>query len=231
MNNKMIISPSVACCPLERLEAHLAELDELGIDMLHVDIMDGEFVSNYCLGTEFVTLLHRICDMTLDIHLMTQRPDLKLNYFDLCERDIVTIHAESTQHVQKALAEIHARGAKAGLAVNPATPLEQCRWVLDDIDLLLVMTINPGFAGQKLVPQTLEKLAQAKALLNAAGSEALLSVDGNVSFVNAEKMSRAGANVFVAGTSSLYSKGHTLSDNYTALMSAIIAGRERKNDT
>lgn len=221
------LSPSLACCPLERLEAHVRELEELGADMLHVDIMDGDFVANYCLGTEFVPLLHRITRLPLDIHLMVQRPEQKIDYFDIGLRDYMVVHAESTPHVQKALAAIHARGAHAGLALNPATPLEACRWVLDDVDLLLIMTINPGFAGQRLVAQTLEKLHSARAMLDAAGSAALLEVDGNVSFENAEKMSRCGADVFVAGTSSLYAKGASLAQNYEKLRQAIAAGKGR----
>ena len=193
MSKAAYLSPSLACCPLERLEAHVRELEQLGADLLHVDIMDGDFVANYCLGTEFVPLLHRITRLPLDIHLMVQRPEQKIAYFALAPRDFVTVHAESTPHVHKALAAIRAQGARAGLALNPATPLEACRWVLDDLDLLLIMTINPGFAGQKLVAQTLEKLRSAREMLDAAGSAALLAVDGNVSFENAKTMSQCGA--------------------------------------
>ena len=142
MSKAAYLSPSLACCPLERLAAHVRELEQLGADLLHVDIMDGDFVANYCLGTEFVPLLHRITRLPLDIHLMVQRPEQKIAYFALAPRDFVTVHAESTPHVHKALAAIRAQGARAGLALNPATPLEACRWVLDDLDLLLIMTIN-----------------------------------------------------------------------------------------
>lgn len=227
MGNGVYVSPSVACGPLERLEAHVRELEALGTEMLHVDVMDGEFVENYCLGTEFIPLLHRITALPLDIHLMVQRPERKLAYFEFRPQDHVVVHAESTPHIQKTLAAIRATGARAGLALNPATPLDACRWVLGDIDMLLIMTINPGFAGQKLVPQTLEKLRQARALLEQAGSAALLEVDGNVSFENAEKMSRCGANVFVAGTSSLYAPGASLAQNNARLRRAIRRGRER----
>ena len=156
---------------------------------------------------------------------MVQRPEQKIAYFALDPRDFVTVHAESTPHVHKALAAIRAQGARAGLALNPATPLEACRWVLDDLDLLLIMTINPGFAGQKLVAQTLEKLRSAREMLDAAGSAALLAVDGNVSFENAKTMSQCGADVFVAGTSSLYAKGNDLAQNYEKLRRAIAEGK------
>ena len=142
MNYPAYISPSIACCPLECLEEHVHRLEQLGIEMLHVDIMDGNFVANYCLGTEFIPLLHRITKLPLDIHLMIQRPDQKLSFIPFESGDYVTIHAESTPHIQKTLAEIRRRGAKAGLALNPATPLDYCRWMLPDIDLLLVMTMS-----------------------------------------------------------------------------------------
>lgn len=230
MNYPAYISPSIACCPLECLEEHVHRLEQLGIEMLHVDIMDGNFVANYCLGTEFIPLLHRITKLPLDIHLMIQRPDQKLSFIPFESGDYVTIHAESTPHIQKTLAEIRRRGAKAGLALNPATPLDYCRWMLPDIDLLLVMTINPGFAGQKLVPQTLDKIRCAKELLERAGSTVLIETDGNVSFINAEKMRRAGTNIFVAGTSSLYTKEGTLEENYRKLRCAIAQGEEHTND-
>lgn len=221
MSRPAYIASSVACCPLERLEEHICQLERLGVEMLHVDIMDGDFVSNYCLGTEFLPLLHRISKLPLDIHLMVQRPDQKLSYFDFSPGDYVVVHAESTPHIQKTLAEIRRRGGRAGLALNPATPLDVCRWLIDDLDLLLVMTINPGFPGQKLVPQTLEKLRSAREMLDRAGSDALIEVDGNVSFVNAEKMRLCGADIFVAGTSSLYAKDGALEENYRRLRKAI----------
>lgn len=224
MNGPVYISPSIACCPLERLEEHMRQLESMGIEMLHVDIMDGDFVSNYCLGTEFIPLLHRITNLPLDIHLMIQRPDQKLAFIPFEQNDYVTVHAESTPHIQKSLAEIHRRGAKAGLALNPATPLDYCRWMLPELDLLLVMTINPGFAGQRMIPQTLDKIRSAKRLLDEFRSSILIEADGNVSFINAEKMRRAGANIFVAGTSSLYAAEGTLEENYQKLRRSIYAG-------
>lgn len=218
---KKYIAPSICCCDLSRLENSVRELERLQVEYIHVDIMDGEFVNNYCLGTEFLPLLHNMTAIPLDIHLMIMNPDRKLDYFSFAAEDIVTIHAESTNHIQKALAAIHARGAKAGLALNPATPVEHCEWVTDDLDLLLVMTINPGFAGQKLIPQTLQKIAQARRLADNCGHEILLEVDGNVSFENAARMSALGANIFVAGTSSLYQKGGSIAENCRRLRQEI----------
>lgn len=227
MNSPAYISPSIACCPLERLEEHVHQLESLGVEMLHVDIMDGDFVANYCLGTEFISLLHRITKLPLDIHLMIQRPDQKLSFFPFKANNYVVVHAESTPHIQKTLSEIRRRGGKAGLALNPATPLDYCRWMIPDIDLLLVMSINPGFTGQKLIPQTLDKMRCAKKMLEEAGSNALIEADGNVSFINAEKMRRAGANIFVAGTSSLYAKEGSLEENYQKLRCSIAQGEDR----
>lgn len=221
------ISPSICCCDLSHLEESVRALEQLSVEYIHVDIMDGEFVSNYCLGTEFIPLLHRLTNIPLDIHLMITQPDRKLDYFSFLPGDIVSIHAESTFHAQKALAAIRARGAKAGLAINPATPVEHCKWVLEDLDVILIMTINPGFAGQKLVPQTLSKIAQARQLVNACGHEILLEVDGNVSFENAARMSREGANIFVAGTSSLYCQSGTLEERCRRLRQAIQANQSK----
>ena len=218
---KKFISPSICCCDLSCLEESVHELARLHVEYIHVDIMDGEFVNNYCLGTEFIPLLHSMTNIPLDIHLMIMNPDRKLDYFSFAPEDVVTVHAESTNHIQKALAAIHERGARAGLAINPATPVEHCKWVTDDLDVLLIMTINPGFAGQKLVPQTLQKIAQARRLIDCCSREILLEVDGNVSFENAARMSALGANIFVAGTSSLYDRGGSVAENCRRLRQAI----------
>ncbi|MBE6667315.1 MAG: ribulose-phosphate 3-epimerase [Ruminococcaceae bacterium] len=202
------ISPSVMCADFMNFGECIRDFEKNGIEYLHVDIMDGQFVKNFTLGTDFCKILKKETNIPLDIHLMVERPEDKLSWFEFGEGDYVSIHYESTAHLQRALAEIRARGAKPMVAINPATPIEVLRWVLPDIDAVLLMTVNPGFAGQKMVPQSIEKIRELRSYLDANGYENVeIEVDGNVSFENARKMSDAGADIFVAGTSSLFKKG------------------------
>ncbi|MBQ9760957.1 MAG: ribulose-phosphate 3-epimerase [Clostridia bacterium] len=202
---KKMIFPSLMCMDFTKFSEQLSTFERHGIEYLHLDVMDGSFVPNFTLGTDFIKQVRKVTDIPLDIHLMINDPENKLDWFEFGEGDIVSIHVESTKHLQRALQKIKARGAKPYVAINPATPLVMIEDVLEDIDGILVMTVNPGFAGQKLVPQTLKKIARARALLDANGkADAEIEVDGNVSFINAKLMSEAGANIFVAGTSSVF---------------------------
>jgi ribulose-phosphate 3-epimerase len=192
----------------------LRALEDGGVDVLHVDVMDGEFVANLMLGTESIRHLRKASSIPLDIHLMIQRPEDKLDWFDIQPGEYVSVHAESTRHLQRALAKIRSYGAHPIVALNPATPLYMVEDVLEDVDGVLLMTVNPGFAGQKLVPQTLDKISRLRTMLDKAGrGHVLIEVDGNVSFVNGEKMRRAGADMFVCGSSSIFSKEGTVEEN------------------
>lgn len=208
------ISPSLMCADFLHLGDELKALEKYGIEYLHVDIMDGVFVSNYTLGTDFIKKIHRATDIPLDIHLMIDHPDTKLDWFEFKEGDYVSVHYEACTHVQAVLSNIHKRGAKTMLALNPGTPLCVLEELLPDLDAVLIMTVNPGFAGQKLVPQTLDKIRRLRRMLDENGYENVeIECDGNVSFENAKKMSDAGANIFVAGTSSIYSKEASFEEN------------------
>ena len=212
MTNK--IAPSIMCAPMFELPKYVAEMEEHNIELVHIDIMDGSFVQNYTLGTNFVKELKDKTNIPLDIHLMIEEPEKKLQWFEFGEGDYVSVHFEATRHLQKALAAIRARGAKAMVAINPATPISSLDSVLDDIDAVLVMTVNPGFAGQKLVQSTLKKIKNLREYLDNAGYEHIeIEVDGNVSFENAKLMREAGANIFVCGTSSVYAKGASVEEN------------------
>ena len=202
---KKQLSPSMMCADFFHLGDQLREFEENGIEYLHIDIMDGVFVPNYTLGTDFVKKLKSATSIPLDIHLMIERPEERLAWFTFGEGDYVSVHAETTKHLQRVLAAIRARGARPMVAINPATPLSVLDYVLDDIDAVLVMTVNPGYAGQKLVPATLQKIRDLREMLDARGySHIEIEVDGNVSLENARKMSDAGANIFVVGTASLF---------------------------
>lgn len=216
------ISPSIMCADFLNLEACLKKLQNADIEYLHIDIMDGKFVSNYTLGTDFVKALKNNCNIPLDIHLMVEKPENCLGWFCFGEGDYVSVHYESTCHLQKVLASIRAKGAKAMVALNPATPICMIENVLDDIDGVLVMTVNPGFAGQKLVKSTLKKIKDLREYLDTKGyADIEIEVDGNVSFENAKLMKEMGANIFVGGTSSVFSKENTIQNNIEKLREII----------
>ena len=202
---KMKLSPSVMCCDFIDLKKQLSSFEKKNIELLHIDVMDGHFVPNFTLGTDFVKQLKKATNIPLDLHLMVENPELHLDSFAFGEGDYVSIHFESTKHLQRVLQKVKERGAKPLLALNPGTPVEFASAVLDDIDGLLVMTVNPGFAGQKMVPSAIQKIAHARAFLDANGkASAEIEVDGNVSLVNAVQMRKAGADIFVAGTSGIF---------------------------
>lgn len=212
--NKAMLSPSVMCVSEWHSEEPLRQLKAGGVELLHVDVMDGEFVPNLMLGTESIRQLRRITSIPLDIHLMIERPEDKLSWFDIQPGEFVSIHAESTRHLQRALAYIRSRGACPMVALNPATPLCMVEDVIADVTGVLLMTVNPGFAGQVLVSQTMDKIARLRRLLDSAGrADVLIEVDGNVSFENAPKMRLRGADIFVCGTSSIFQKEGTIPDN------------------
>lgn len=212
------ISPSMMCADICCLKDTIDVFEKCGIEYLHIDIMDGHFVPNFTLGTDYCKSLRKITDIPLDIHLMIEKPEEKFSWFDFGSGDIVSVHAESTAHLQKALAQIKNIGAKAFVALNPSTPLNVLEYVLDDIDGVVIMAVNPGFAGQKMIPSSLDKIAELRSYLDSEGySNIEIEVDGNVSFENAVKMKQAGANIFVAGTSSVFSKDLSLEDGIRIL--------------
>lgn len=216
------ISPSLMCIDFAKMESTLRVFEENGIDYLHIDIMDGEFVPNYALGTNFCDQLRRLTSIPLDIHLMINRPDLKIDCFNFQPNEYVSVHWESTPHIQRTLTAIRAKGAKPMLAINPATPADVFKYLLPDIDGILVMTVNPGFAGQPLVPATLEKIRDIRKMLDENGySNIEIEVDGNVSFENAKLMREAGATMFVGGSSSVFSIKDSLTANIQK-MNAIV---------
>ena len=199
------ISPSMMCADIFCLRETLDEFAKNQISYLHLDIMDGEFVPNFTLGTDYCRLMKERTEIPLDLHLMIQNPERKLSWFTFGKNDIVSIHFESTNHPYLALQMIRERGAKAFLAINPGTSAGVILPMLSVLDGVLVMTVNPGFAGQKMVPHSIDKIARARAYLDACGKkDAEIEVDGNVSIPNALLMKSAGANIFVAGTSAVF---------------------------
>lgn len=219
----IVLAPSMMCVPQWQNPGDaLTALEQANVGLLHMDVMDGVFVPNLMLGTESIKQLRRLTNIPLDIHLMIERPEDKLHWFDIQPGEYVSIHAESTKHLQRVLAQVRSYGAHPMVALNPATPLCIIEDVLADVDAVLLMTVNPGFAGQKLVPQTLEKISRLRKMLDDAGrTDVLIQVDGNVSFETAPKMRAAGADIFVCGTSSIFHKDGTIAENANRFRKAL----------
>lgn len=216
------IAASVMCADILHLEEDLKKLEEAKIDYLHFDVMDGHFVPNLMLPVEMINKVRCGTKLPFDIHLMVENPESIIPKIKLQKGDIVSVHWESTPHVQRAISLILDAGADAALAINPSTPIECVRELLPDINMLLVMTVNPGYAGQKIVPQSFDKIKRARKYLDDLGYEnIMLQVDGNCSFENVPKMFAAGADNFVVGSSSVFKVGSSIQDNTDKLYSLI----------
>jgi len=193
------IAPSVLAADLTRLPEQVAQAVAGGADWLHVDVMDGHFVPNLTFGANMVTALRKLTALPIDVHLMVMAPEQYIEPMADAGAASLTFHPEATIHVQRHLAAIRQRGMRAGLALNPATPLGRVEDVLDDLDLLLVMTVNPGFGGQSYIPASDRKIKKAKDLLVARGRDACLEVDGGIGPDTIGRAHAAGADTFVAG--------------------------------
>ena len=210
------------CADFLNLQKDIRIFEANHIEYLHVDIMDGSFAPNYTLGTDYCKKLKETSQIPLDIHLMITEPERKLDWFAFGENDYVSIHYESAVHVQRTLKKIRSMGGRPMLALNPATPIMMIENILDDIDAVLIMTVNPGYAGQALIPATINKIKRLREYLDNAGySDIEIEADGNVSFENAKLMSEAGANIFVAGSSSVFKTGASMESNIHKLRDAI----------
>ncbi|MBR4050942.1 MAG: ribulose-phosphate 3-epimerase [Clostridia bacterium] len=208
---KKLLSASVMCTDLMNFSKSVKQLEEAGIDYLHVDIMDGSFVPNMTFGFDFVNALKAITDIPLDVHMMVNDPARFIDRMKLDENDILCVHYEADIHIHRALAQIKDKGVKAGIAINPHTRPENLEYLMDNTDMVLVMTVNPGFAGQKIIGCAEEKTKHTRKLLDDWGySNVPIEVDGNINPVNAEKLSKSGAEIFVLGTSGLFLKDKSI---------------------
>lgn len=194
--------PSMMCVKPDDTRKYCEIFEKSGIAGLHIDIMDGSFVPNFTLGTDYCRYLHEISPLPLDIHLMIDKPEDKIKWFPIREGDIVSVHAESTNHLCRSMDRIREAGGLPYVAINPATPLAAIEEVLPLAAGFLIMTINPGFAGQKLIEPMMDKVARARQLFISAGyPEMPLETDGNVSAENLLRLKAAGADMFVIGSS------------------------------
>lgn len=193
------IAPSVLSADLARLAEQVRAVEEGGADWIHVDVMDGHFVPNLTFGTPLVAALRRVTELPLDVHLMVERPENYIEPFAAAGAGVFTFHPEATRHVQRQLDAVRRHGMRTGLALNPGTPLAWAEEVVDDLDLLLIMTVNPGFGGQVYLPSATPKIARAAELLKRRRSSAYLEVDGGVTTDTIAGARAAGADTFVAG--------------------------------
>jgi ribulose-phosphate 3-epimerase len=197
---ELIISPSVLSCDFANIQRDVELINESKADWFHVDVMDGVFVPNISFGFPVVEAIKKHAKKPLDVHLMIQQPDNYINQFRDAGADLLTVHYEACTHLHRTIQAIHSAGMKAGVAVNPHTPVDLLQEVIEELDLVLIMSVNPGFGGQKFIKNAVLKVEQAKNLIHQRGSRALVEVDGGVNLSTGKELVLAGADALVAGS-------------------------------
>lgn len=193
------LSPSILSADYAMLGEQIKMLDRAGAQYVHIDIMDGNFVPSISIGLPVIKSIRKCTDRMFDVHLMIEEPIRYIQEFADAGADIITVHAEACRHLDRTIDAIKERGLLAGVALNPATSIESIRYILPKVDMVLIMTVNPGFGGQELIPYTVEKVRELRQLLLKTGNKADIEVDGGVNLSNVETLLSAGANIIVAG--------------------------------
>lgn len=194
------LAPSLLAADFKKLQQEVEVVDKAGADMLHIDVMDGSFVPSISFGMPVIQSIKEVTDKPFDVHLMIQEPVRYIQEFKACGADILTVHAEACTHLNRTVMAIKDAGMKASVALNPATPLNVLEYVLEELDMVLLMSVNPGFGGQKFIPNTLNKIEDLRRMVLEKGLSTEIEVDGGIALSNVEDVMKAGANIFVAGT-------------------------------
>ncbi len=218
-----ILSPSILAADFTRLGEQIREADQAGAEYLHFDVMDGLFVPSISFGMPVLKSVRKATDRILDAHLMIENPERYVDEFADCGADLITVHAESCRHLDRVITQIHQKGKKAGVALNPATSLSVLDYVLDKVDMVLIMTVNPGFGGQKFIESSYEKIRELKKRIDAAGLHTDIEVDGGINTETLPEVLKAGANVIVAGSAVF--RGN-IAENVTALKNIMAQEKE-----
>ena len=201
MKKNILISPSVLAADFSKLGEEIQLVSEEGADLIHLDVMDGHFVPNLSFGADIIKGIRGFSNLPFDVHLMIENPEHYVDAYVEAGANFITVHPEATPHIHSVLQKIHKAGVKAGIALNPGTPIEALENVIDIIDLILVMTVNPGFGGQSFLSSQLPKVSKIRTIIDDGGHSIDLSVDGGINPITAKLAIDAGANILVAGTS------------------------------
>lgn len=194
------LAPSILAADFTILGEQIVQAEKAGADYLHIDVMDGEFVPSISFGMPLISSIRRITKLPFDVHLMIQKPERYINEFAEIGADIITVQIEACTHLNRTISMIKERGKKAGISLNPATPLSMLEYIIDEIDMVLIMTVNPGYGGQEFIESSVKKINETRKIVRKTGKNIDIQVDGGISICNALKVISAGANVLVAGT-------------------------------
>jgi len=197
---EIMIAPSILSADFTKLGQEISDVAAAGAEVIHIDVMDGQFVPNITIGPLIVDAVRKVTDLPLDVHLMIANPDRYIDDFAKAGADWITVHVETCPHLHRTISYIKDLGKKAGAVLNPATPLESIDYVLDDLDLVMLMSVNPGFGGQKFIKSTIRKTAELKKMIDTRGLKTGIEIDGGVSNDTIKEIAAAGANIFVAGS-------------------------------
>lgn len=195
------LSPSILAADFANLGQDVKKVADAGAHYIHLDVMDGAFVPNISIGIPVITSLRKCTDKVFDVHLMVQEPDRYVEDFVKAGADLITVHVEACMHLHRTIQHIKSLGVRAGVVLNPSTPVSSLEYILEEVDMVLLMSVNPGFGGQKYIPSTTRKLRELKAMIEAKGLDVEIEVDGGVTLDNVDEIIEAGANVIVAGSS------------------------------